>query len=96
LTRRLSDELQVKTAVGKPVVVGSVTLIPILMIDVSFGGAALPASRDAKAGTPQGPAVAGDVFLMSGEARPLGFVAITSKGTTFISVAKGARPGRTP
>jgi uncharacterized spore protein YtfJ len=83
LTRRLSDNLHVKTAVGKPVTVGSVTLIPILMIDVSFGGAGLAAP-----GTPQGPGMGGDGFLMSGEARPLGFVVVTRKGTRFLSVAK--------
>jgi len=37
LAQRLSSELHVKTAVGEPVKVGTVTLIPIMMIDVSFG-----------------------------------------------------------
>jgi len=37
MAQRLSGELHVKTAVGEPVRVGSVTLIPIVRIEVSFG-----------------------------------------------------------
>jgi uncharacterized spore protein YtfJ len=80
MAQRLGKDLHVKTAVGEPVKVGSVTLIPIVMIDVSFGGGGLAA--------PAGSAPAADGFFMSGEARPLGFVAITKKGTRFISVGK--------
>ena len=86
LARRMADDLHVKTVVGQPMKVGSVTLIPIMMIDVTFGGAgmATPASPDAKAeGSPPV-----DGFYTSGEARPLGFVAITGKGIRFISVGK--------
>ena len=79
MAQRLGKDLHVRTAVGEPIKVGSVTLIPIIMIDVSFGGGGLAA--------PGGPAAA-DGFFMSGEARPLGFVAITKKGTRFISVGK--------
>ena len=43
LARRLSDDLHVKTVVGEPIKAGSVTLIPILMIDVSFGGGGMAA-----------------------------------------------------
>ena len=75
MAQRLSDELHVKTAVGAPVRVGSVTLIPIVRIEVSFGG-----------GGVAGPG--GDLFAMSGEVRPLGFLAITKTGTRFLSVAK--------
>lgn len=77
LAQQLSQKLHVKTVAGEPVKVGSVTLIPILMVDVSFAGGAV--SMPPKGG----PAI--DGFLMSGEARPLGFVAITKKGTRFIS-----------
>jgi len=80
MAQRLSNDLHVKTVVGEPMKVGSVTLIPIMMIDVSFGGGGMAA--------PGGPAAGVDGFFMSGEARPLGFVAITKKGTRFISVSK--------
>ncbi len=79
LAQRLSNDLHVKTVVGEPLKVGSVTLIPIMMIDVSFGGGGM---------APQTPAIGADGFFMSGEARPLGFVAIGKKGTRFISVVK--------
>ncbi len=74
LARRMSNEMRVKTAVGAPVKVGSVTLIPIVMVEVNFGGGGVQMGSDA--------------FFMGGEARPLGFVAITKKGTRFLSVAK--------
>jgi uncharacterized spore protein YtfJ len=80
LAQRLSQELHVKTARGEPVKAGAVTLIPILMIDVTFAGGAMPAPAVTAPGTVG--------FLMSGQARPLGFIAITKKGTRFISVAK--------
>ncbi len=86
LARRLSDDLHVKTVVGEPIKAGSVTLIPILMIDVSFGGGGMAAPGGA-AGS-QNPSAGADGFVMSGEARPLGFVAIGRKGTRFISVAQ--------
>ncbi|MEN6605960.1 MAG: hypothetical protein ABFD60_01855, partial [Bryobacteraceae bacterium] len=79
LAQQLSQKLHVKTVAGEPVKVGSVTLIPILMVDVSFAGGAMPTPLKG------GPAI--DGFLMSGEARPLGFVAITKKGTRFIGAA---------
>ncbi|MFY9852446.1 MAG: hypothetical protein WAK26_01050 [Terracidiphilus sp.] len=79
LAQRLSNELHAKTVVGEPIKAGSVTLIPILMVDVNFAGGTVPM-----------PGV--DGFLMSGESRPLGFVAITKKGTRFISV--GNTPAR--
>ena len=77
LAQRLSQQLRAKTVVGEPVKAGSVTLIPILMVDVNFVGGSVPAPA---------PAQGIDGFLMSGEARPLGFVAVTSKGTRFIPV----------
>ena len=91
LTRHVSENLRVKAVVGKPVAAGSVTLIPILMIDVNFGGADLvspggPPNAVPKTAGPQAPLAGADGFLMSGEARPLGFVVVTKQGTRFISV----------
>ena len=79
LAQRLSKELHVKAVVGQPVKAGEVTLIPLLMVDVNFGGAGVAAP---------GGAPGADGFLMSGEARPLGFVAITKSKTTFISAVQ--------
>ena len=86
LAQRLSHDLNVKTVIGEPIKVGSVTLIPIHMIDVKFGSAATKAATEAKA--PQSDKSQANVFCMSGEARPLGFVAITGKGTRFINLVK--------
>ena len=88
MAQRLSDDLHVKTVVGEPMKVGSLTLIPIMMIDVSFGGGGMAAPGSPAAAAPQNPAMGVDGFFMSGEARPLGFVAIGKKGTRFISVGK--------
>ena len=82
LARRLSHELHAKTVVGEPVKIGTVTLIPVLMVDVNFAGGAAPAP----AGAP-----GADGFLMSGEARPLGFVIVGKNGTRFISAAAPAK-----
>ena len=87
MARRLKDDLHVKTVVGEPIKAGSVTLIPIMMIDVSFGGAGMAAAGGAAA-APQNPATGVGEFFMSGEARPLGFVVIGKKGARFISVVK--------
>jgi uncharacterized spore protein YtfJ len=78
MAQRLSEQLHSKTAVGEPVKAGSVTLIPILMVEVNFAGGSVPA--------PAANAPGFDGFLMSGEARPLGFVTITPKGARFIPV----------
>lgn len=80
MASRLNNNLQVKNIVGEPMKVGKVTLIPILMIDVGFGGGG--------GGPTQGPQMGGRGFYMSGEARPLGFVVISKAGTQFISVGK--------
>jgi uncharacterized spore protein YtfJ len=87
MAQRLSNNLHIKTVVGEPIKVGAVTLIPILMIEVNFGGGIM-SSPPGPTTAQQGPAPAADAFFMSGAARPLGFVAITKKGTRFISVAK--------
>jgi uncharacterized spore protein YtfJ len=80
MAKRLMGSLQVKTVVGEPMKVGKVTLIPIMMIDIGFGGGG--------GGAPQAPEMGGKGFYMSGEARPLGFVVATKAGTKFISVGK--------
>ena len=41
MAQRLSHDLNVRTVIGEPIKAGSVTLIPILMIDLKFGSAAL-------------------------------------------------------
>jgi hypothetical protein len=56
------------------------------MIDIKFGSAATTAPSEAP--TPQGAVPPANLFYMSGQARPLGFVAITRKGTRFINVSK--------
>jgi uncharacterized spore protein YtfJ len=80
MAKRLNSSLQVKTVVGEPMKVGKVTLIPIMMIDIGFGGGG--------GGAPQAPEMGGKGFYMSGEARPLGFVIVSKTGTKFVSVGK--------
>jgi uncharacterized spore protein YtfJ len=80
MAKRLNNSLQVKTVVGDPMKVGKVTLIPIMMIDIGFGGGG--------GGAPQAPEMGGKGFYMSGEARPLGFVVVSKAGTKFVSVGK--------
>ncbi|MDH4270941.1 MAG: spore germination protein GerW family protein [Candidatus Aminicenantes bacterium] len=83
MTQRLANSLQVKTVVGDPIKAGQATLVPIIMIDVGFGGGGtMP---------PQAPDQGGKGFYMSGEARPLGFIVITKSGTKFVSVGKVPR-----
>lgn len=77
---RLNNSLQVKTIVGEPKKVGNLTIIPILMIDIGFGGGG--------GGAPQNLEMGGKGFYMSGEIRPLGFVVVTKAGTKFITVGK--------
>jgi uncharacterized spore protein YtfJ len=90
LTRRVGETLRAKTVVGKSITAGSVTVIPILMIDINFGGAGLVSPGGPPTAVPKAvaPLAGGDGFLMSGEARPLGFVVVTKQGTRFISVAQ--------
>jgi hypothetical protein len=78
--QRLTSNLQVKTIIGSPMKVGKVTLIPILMIEIGFGGGG--------GGAPQNPDLGGKGFYMKGEARPMGFVVISKQGSKFISVGK--------
>jgi uncharacterized spore protein YtfJ len=80
LSQRLSNNLNVKHIVGEPMKVGDVTIIPIMMIDLGFGGGG--------GGAPGNLELGGKGFFMSGEAKPIGFVVISKAGTRFISVAK--------
>ncbi len=86
MAQRLSRDLNVRTVIGEPIKVGSVTLIPILMVDLKFGSVATKVPSRATA--PQSAESQANLFYMSGEARPLGFVAITGKGTRFINLVK--------
>ncbi|MFB0565732.1 MAG: spore germination protein GerW family protein [Candidatus Aminicenantaceae bacterium] len=81
MTKQLTNSLHVKNVVGEPVKVGKVTIIPIIMIDIGFGGG----------GGGPGGGPGGHGFGMSGEAKPLGFVIITKKETKFVSVGKVPR-----
>jgi uncharacterized spore protein YtfJ len=87
LVQRLSDELHAKTIAGDPIKVGSVIVIPILMVDLNFGSGSIAAPAGSTGKAPANPLPSGDGFLMSGEARPVGFVVITKKGVEFLSVA---------
>lgn len=102
MAKRLSEEMHAKTIVGKAITVGSVTLIPILNVEVNFGGAgmlappaaATPASANATAAAAKAPPAAppsGDLFLMNAEARPLGFIVVSKQGTRFISLREAVR-----
>ena len=82
MTERLAKKLHVKNIVGDPVKVGDMTIIPIIMIDIGYGGGE---------GGPPGGQQMGGGFYMSGEAKPLGFVIITKAGVKFISAGKAPR-----
>jgi uncharacterized spore protein YtfJ len=84
MTERLSSSLNVKHVVGDPVKVGKTTIIPLVMIDVGFGGGG---------GGPQGAQqqMGGKGYGMSGEARPIGFVVISEAGVKFVTVGKVPR-----
>ena len=86
MAQRLSHDLNVRTVIGEPIKVGSVTLIPILMVDLKFGSVATKVPSGATA--PKSAESQANLFYMSCEARPLGFVAITGKGTRFINLVK--------
>lgn len=75
MAQRLSRQMHLKTVVGEPVKAGAITVIPIMTLDVSFGGVGMKGAES-------------DGFVMSGEARPIGFVVASRKGTRFISVGK--------
>jgi uncharacterized spore protein YtfJ len=83
MVSRLNDNLQVKNVIGKPMKIGRVTIIPILLVDFGFGGGGGGPAQQSQMG--------GRGFYMSGEARPLGFVVISKTGTQFISAGKVPR-----
>ena len=84
MTERLSRSLNVKHVVGDPVKVGKTTIIPLVMIDVGFGGGGGgPPGAQQKMG--------GKGYGMSGEARPIGFVVINKAGVKFVTVGKVPR-----
>ena len=82
MSERLKSNMHVKNIVGDPVKVGNITIIPIIMIDIGYGG-----------GEGGGKEVMqrGGGFYMSGQAKPLGFIVISKEGTKFISVGKAPR-----
>ncbi|MCK4337408.1 MAG: hypothetical protein KAX11_05660 [Candidatus Aminicenantes bacterium] len=77
---QLAKNLHVKNIVGDPVKVGSMTIIPIIMIDIGYGGGE---------GGPEKMRSGG--FYMGGEAKALGFVIITKKEVKFVSAGKAPR-----
>jgi uncharacterized spore protein YtfJ len=86
LTKSMTSRLQnlhVKNIVGDPIKVGKVTIIPIIMVDVGYGGGA--------GGPNPAQGLGGIGFYLSGQAKPMGFVVISKAGTEFLSVAKVPR-----
>ncbi len=80
MTERLSSSLDVKQVVGDPIKVGKVTIVPIIMVDVGFGGGG--------GGAPGAPQMGAFGYGMGAEARPLGFVIISKSGAKFVPVGK--------
>jgi len=80
MTERLSTGLHVKNVVGDPVKIGKMTIIPIIMVEVGFGGGG--------GGAPGGQPMGGSGFYISGNAKPVGFVIISKAGVKFVSVGK--------
>jgi hypothetical protein len=81
MTERLTKNLQVKNIVGDPIKVGNVTVIPIIMIDISYGGGGGGPSEQMGASG----------FYIGGEAKPLGFVVLSKAGVKFIAAGKAPR-----
>jgi len=82
MTERLIKNLHIKKIVGDPVKVGSITIIPIIMLDIGYGGGG---------GGPAGGKQMGGGFYLGGEAKPLGFIIITKSETKFVSAGKAPR-----
>jgi len=83
MSQSLLGNIHVKNIVGEPIKVGKVTIIPVMLIDVGYGGGG--------GGSIPGQGPVGIGFGLSGEAKPLGFIVITKEETKFISVAKVPR-----
>ena len=64
MAQRLSRDLNVRTVIGEPIKVGSVTLIPILMVDLKFGSVATKVPSGATA--PKSAESQANLFYMSG------------------------------
>ncbi len=82
MTERLIKNLHIKKIVGEPIKVGSTTIIPIIMLDIGYGGGG---------GGPAGGKQMGGGFYLGGEAKPLGFIIITKSETKFVSAGKAPR-----
>ena len=82
MSKRLKDNMHVKNIVGDPIKVGNITIIPIIMIDIGYGGGE-GGGKDVQQ--------RGGGFYMGGQAKPLGFIVISKEGTKFISVGKAPR-----
>lgn len=80
MTERLSTGLHVKNIVGDPVKVGNLTIIPIIMVEVGFGGGG--------GGAPGGQPMGGSGFYISGNAKPVGFVIVSKDGVKFVPVGQ--------
>ena len=83
MSKSLLGNIHVKNIVGEPIKVGKVTIIPVMLIDVGYGGGG--------GGSFQGLSPVGVGFGLSGEAKPLGFIVITKEETKFLSVGKVPR-----
>jgi uncharacterized spore protein YtfJ len=90
MTERLTKNLQVKNIVGDPIKVGNVTVIPIIMIDIGYGGGGSsgPVMQTGGASQIQ---MGGSGFGMKGEAKVLGFIVLSKAGVKFIAAEKAPR-----
>jgi uncharacterized spore protein YtfJ len=76
-------DFHVQKVVGEPIRAGNVTIIPVMLVDVGFGGGA---------GGGTGPSFpVGSGFYLGGEAKPLGFIVISRSGTKFLSAGPAPR-----
>lgn len=78
----LFTNLHIKKIVGDPIIVGKVTIIPIMIIDFGYGGGQGGVIENIQPG---------GGFYFHGEAKPLGFVIISKSGSTFLSAGKAPR-----
>jgi uncharacterized spore protein YtfJ len=90
MTERLTNNLQVKNVVGDPIKVGNVTVIPIIMIDIGYGGGA-GGGPVMQAGIGPQMQMGASGFGMKGEAKVLGFVVLSKAGVKFIAAEKAPR-----
>lgn len=81
MAKLLFTNLHIKKIVGDPIKVGKVTIVPIMIIDIGYGGGQGGAIQNILPGG----------FYFHGEAKPLGFVIISKSGSTFLSAGKAPR-----